>query len=478
LSLGRVKPLPSQKFPQMFCRGHFPSSKLVKSSSFAQNLKNSFIVGHRSYSGHQFLSNLRVASFSNVKQPSFPHSNLSLRTAVSLCPQPKTLIPFRHYVVKTIKVPPMAESISEGEIGKWHKKTGDFVQTDDLIAEIETAKILISINAPEPGKIVETLAKERQTVVVGADLYRLDTDAKGPASSPKVEQPKAEQTKVAPKDSPKDVPKDVPKDAPKDVSSKKETATPTQEVTKPSEKPITSGTQRSREDRRVQITRMRSMIAKRLKESQNTYAMLTTLQECDMTNTMAMRESFKDSFAEKHGVKLGFMSTFVKASAIALQEQPIVNAVIDDKDNCVVFRDYVDMGVAVATPTGLVVPIIHDVDLMSFADIEKAIAAFGKKARDGRMAIEDMVGGTFTISNGGVYGSMMGTPIINPPQSSILGMHAITKRAMVINDQIVIRPMMYLALTYDHRLIDGKDAVTFLRRIKELVEEPRGMLLA
>jgi len=193
---------------------------------------------------------------------------------------------------------------------------------------------------------------------------------------------------------------------------------------------------------------------------------------------MALREQYKDEFAEKNGVKLGFMSAFVRAAAVALVENPIVNAVIDDKDKTIVYRDYVDISVAVATPGGLVVPVLRDCDKLSFADVEKNINHFGRLARDGKLPIEDMTGGTFTISNGGVYGSMMGTPIVNPPQSAILGMHAITKRAVVVNDTIVIRPMMYLALTYDHRLIDGKDAVTFLRRIKELVEDPRRFLLS
>jgi len=226
------------------------------------------------------------------------------------------------------------------------------------------------------------------------------------------------------------------------------------------------------------MKRIRIRIADRLKQAQNTYAMLTTFNEVDMSNLMAMRESYKEEFQEKHKIKLGFMSAFVRASTIALQEQPNVNAVINDSDNTIVYRNYVDVGVAVATPTGLVVPIVRDCDLLSFADIEKAINFYGLKAKDGKIEMEEMAGGTFTISNGGVYGSMMGTPIINPPQSAILGMHAINKRPVVVNDQIVIRPMMYLALTYDHRIIDGKDAVTFLKRVKELVEDPRRMLLS
>jgi 2-oxoglutarate dehydrogenase E2 component (dihydrolipoamide succinyltransferase) len=223
------------------------------------------------------------------------------------------------------------------------------------------------------------------------------------------------------------------------------------------------------------MSRMRLRIAERLKGAQDTYAMLTTFNEVDMTNLMQLRDEFKDEFAKKHNAKLGFMSAFVKASARALQEQPIVNAVIDGDE--VVYRENIDISVAVATPTGLVVPVLRNCDKMSFADVEKTINDLGLRARDGKLSLDEMAGGTFTISNGGVYGSMMGTPIINPPQSAILGMHGITKRAVVVKDQIQIRPMMYLALTYDHRLIDGKDAVTFLKTIRDLVADPRRLLL-
>jgi len=225
---------------------------------------------------------------------------------------------------------------------------------------------------------------------------------------------------------------------------------------------------------------MRQRIAERLKDSQNTNALLTTFQEADLSNLTELREQFKDEFFKKHQVKLGFMSAFVKASAVALIEQPVVNAVILDKD--IVYRNYVDISVAVATPKGLVTPVLRNTERMSFADIEKEIAALGEKARKGQITLEDLAGGTFTISNGGVYGSLMGTPIVNPPQSAILGMHGINKKPLVITgkdgtDQIAIRPVMYLALTYDHRLIDGRDAVTFLKKIKSLVEDPRRLLL-
>lgn len=231
----------------------------------------------------------------------------------------------------------------------------------------------------------------------------------------------------------------------------------------------------ARTETRVKMNRMRLRIAERLKDAQNTYAMLTTFNEIDMTSITELRKKHKDAFQKKHGVKLGFMSAFVKASAYALKDQPVVNAVIDGNET--LYRDYVDISVAVSTPKGLVVPVIRNVDGMNYADIEKSIAALGEKARTGSLAIEDMDGGTFTISNGGVFGSMFGTPIINPPQSAILGMHAIQQRAVVINNEIKIRPMMYICLTYDHRLIDGREAVTFLKKIKDGVEDPAFMFL-
>jgi len=223
------------------------------------------------------------------------------------------------------------------------------------------------------------------------------------------------------------------------------------------------------------MNRMRLRIAERLKDAQNTYALLTTMQEADLSNLIALRDEFKDEFQKKHGIKLGFMSAFVKSSAQALVEMPVINAVISGNE--IIYRDYIDISVAVATPKGLVVPVLRDCDKMSFSDIEKEIVNLGEKAKTGQITVEDMAGGTFTISNGGVYGSMLGTPIVNPPQSAILGMHAITPRAVVVKNQILIRPMMYLALTYDHRLIDGRDAVTFLRRIKAIIEDPRRLLL-
>jgi len=231
----------------------------------------------------------------------------------------------------------------------------------------------------------------------------------------------------------------------------------------------------SRSEQRVKMNRMRQRIAQRLKDAQNTCAMLTTFNEIDMTNIMEMRKKFQDQFVKTHGIKLGFMSAFLKASAYALTDQPSVNAVIDEME--IVYRDYIDISVAVATPKGLVVPVLRNVESMNYTDIEKGLVELGEKAKSGNLAIEDMDGGTFTVSNGGVFGSMFGTPIINPPQSAILGMHGIFERPVAINGQVVIRPMMYVALTYDHRLIDGREAVTFLRKIKAAVEDPRTLLL-
>uniref|UniRef100_A0A671PAL3 Dihydrolipoyllysine-residue succinyltransferase component of 2-oxoglutarate dehydrogenase complex, mitochondrial n=2 Tax=Sinocyclocheilus anshuiensis TaxID=1608454 RepID=A0A671PAL3_9TELE len=238
-----------------------------------------------------------------------------------------------------------------------------------------------------------------------------------------------------------------------------------------------AGAKAARSEHRVKMNRMRQRIAQRLKEAQNTCAMLTTFNEVDMSNITEMRKQYKDAFLKKHGIKLGFMSVFVKAAAYALTDQPAVNAVIDDTTKEIVYRDYVDISVAVATPKGLVVPVIRGVEGMNFTDIEKAINELGEKARKNELAVEDMDGGTFTISNGGVFGSMFGTPIINPPQSAILGMHGIFDRPVAIAGKVEIRPMMYVALTYDHRLIDGREAVTFLRKIKSVVEDPRVLLL-
>jgi len=279
------------------------------------------------------------------------------------------------------------------------------------------------------------------------------------AEAPKAEEVKVEAASSAPPPPPPPKAKSAPAPPTPPAQSTTQTAAP---VTGPRE-------------RRVKLTRMRKRISERLKGAQNTYAMLTTFNEIDMTNLMALRKKYKDEFIEEHGVKLGFMSAFVKAAADALQKVPAVNAVIDGDD--IVYKDYVDISIAVASPKGLVVPVLRDADKMSFAGIEKTISMLGQKARDGTMSIDEMAGGTFTITNGGVFGSLLSTPIINPPQSAVLGMHATNMRPMVVDGEIKARPMMYVALTYDHRLIDGREAVTFLKRIKEVVEDPARVVL-
>ncbi|GAM21704.1 hypothetical protein SAMD00019534_048790 [Acytostelium subglobosum LB1] len=366
-----------------------------------------------------------------------------------------------------IKVPSMGDSISEGTIVSWAKNVGDSVKVDDVLCSIETDKVTIDINAQDSGVLTEQFASNGQNVLVGTPLYRIKKGAvaaeapKAAAPAPKAaEAPKAaapapkaaEAPKAAPAAAP--APKAAPVEAPKTVAPKTGDA--------PSE-------------RRVKMTRIRQRTAQRLKDSQNTAAMLTTFNEVDMSSLMELRTKYKDEFNEKHGVKLGFMSAFVKASTIALRDQPIVNASIDDSD--IVYHDNININVAVAAPRGLQVPVIKNCQNMGFADIEKEIGRLGGLARNDQLAIEDSMGGTFTISNGGVYGSMFGTPIINPPQSAILGMHAVKDRPTVVNGQVVIRPIMYLALTYDHRIIDGREAVTFLKKIKDVIEDPQRLLL-
>ncbi|CAM9664615.1 unnamed protein product [Scytosiphon promiscuus] len=329
------------------------------------------------------------------------------------------------------------------------------------------------------------MAGDGDTVEVGAPLMKLDTSGGGggggggaggeDAPAPKS---KDEPKKEAPAEEPK---KEEPAAAPKAEPAPKKEAPPAaapaagQKVALPPIMPAADG---DRTESRVKMTRMRLRIAERLKSAQNTAAMLTTFQECDMSHLMNMRKAYKEDFEKKHGIKLGFMSCFVKASADALREMPAVNGYIDDAAKEIVYRNYVDISVAVSSPNGLVVPVLRNVEDMGFADVEKAIAEYGRKAKEGSLALEDMAGGSFTISNGGVFGSLMGTPIINPPQSAILGMHATKMRAVVGPDgQVVARPMMYLALTYDHRLIDGREAVTFLKSVALKVQDPTRLLL-
>nr|KJB22144.1 hypothetical protein B456_004G031700 [Gossypium raimondii] len=407
-----------------------------------------------------------------------------------------------------VVVPFMGESISDGTLATFLKKPGDSVAADEPIAQIETDKVTIDVVSPQAGVIQEYVAKEGDTVEAGAKIAVISKSGEGVAPAAPAEK-KSEKAASKPSPPAESVKEDKPKakveaspaaEKPKPRSSPPPKQTATEPVLPPKER-----------ERRVPMTRLRKRVATRLKDSQNTFAMLTTFNEVDMTNLMKLRSDYKDAFVEKHGVKLGFMSGFVKvyndlflkgshrhcwpaftialvsrffitvtcflfqAAVSALQHQPIVNAVIDGDD--IIYRDYVDISIAVGTPKGLVVPVVRDADKMNFAEIEKTINNLAKKANDGTISIDEMAGGSFTISNGGVYGSLLSTPIINPPQSAILGMHSIVSRPMVVGGNVLPRPMMYIALTYDHRLIDGREAVFFLRRIKDVVEDPRRLLL-
>ena len=387
-----------------------------------------------------------------------------------------------------VRVPTLGESVTEATLATWFKKAGDPVIQDEMICELETDKVTVEVAAPVNGILSEIVADEGVTVGVDALLAQI---SEGSISNIKTEEISAK----TPDDTPSDPEKNSVKNAPsaeklmeenniKNVSGTgRDGRIMKGDVLDAIASPILSQKigspvkprQNDPREERVTMTRLRQTIARRLKESQNTAAMLTTYNEVDMTSVMDLRAEYKDMFMKKHSVKLGFMSFFTKACCHALKEIPEVNSEIDGND--VVYKNYVNMGIAAGTPTGLVVPVINDVDQMSFADIEKAIAEKGARARSGKLSMAEMQGGTFTISNGGVYGSLMSSPILNPPQSGILGMHTIQKRPVVINDNIAIRPMMYLALSYDHRVVDGKGAVTFLVRVKEALEDPRRLLM-
>ena len=393
----------------------------------------------------------------------------------------------RTYADTIVKVPPMAESISEGTLKQWNKKVGEFVEQDEEIATIETDKIDVAVNAPEAGTIKEFLANEDDTVVVGQDLVRIEAGGAPSSTSEKPaspeSKPKAQDDAPAKEEVQAEKSKDVQpaeSNVSAPVASEKKDSTATKQEAKSSatsnEGPATLG---NREERRVKMNRMRLRIAERLKQSQNTAASLTTFNEVDMSALMDFRKTYKDEILKQTGVKLGFMSAFSRACVLAMRDIPAVNASIEGPNggDTIIYRDYVDISVAVATEKGLVTPVVRNVEELDLVGIEKAIAEMGKKARDGKLTIEDMAGGTFTISNGGVFGSLMGTPIINLPQTAVLGLHAIKERAVVINGKIEARPMMYLALTYDHRLLDGREAVSFLVKVKEYIEDPRKMLL-
>jgi 2-oxoglutarate dehydrogenase E2 component (dihydrolipoamide succinyltransferase) len=397
-----------------------------------------------------------------------------------------------------IRVPTLGESVTEATIGRWFKKPGEAVAADEPLVELETDKVTVEVPAPASGVLDAIAAKDGQTVAVGALLGSITEGAGAkPAAKPaQAAAPKAAAPAAKPAAKPADGPLSpaVRKLAAEtgvdpgslsgsgpagrvtkgDMLAAVATAAPSARPAAPVARAPTAPSDAPREER-VRMTRLRQTIAHRLKEAQNTAAMLTTFNDVDMSAVMHLRAEYKESFEKKHGVKLGFMGLFVKACVQALHDVPAVNAEIDGTD--LVYKNYYHIGVAVGTDKGLVVPVVRDADKLSLADIEKTIADLGRRARDGQLAIEDLQGGTFTISNGGIYGSLMSTPILNAPQSGILGMHRIEERAVVRDHQIVIRPMMYLALSYDHRIVDGREAVTFLVRVKENIEDPARLVL-
>ncbi|MGH8750840.1 MAG: 2-oxoglutarate dehydrogenase complex dihydrolipoyllysine-residue succinyltransferase [Burkholderiales bacterium] len=385
-----------------------------------------------------------------------------------------------------VKIPVLSESVAEATLLSWHKKQGDFVQRDENLIDIETDKVVLELPAPSAGKLVKVIKNDGATVISNEVIATIDTDAKPAAAPVKTEATEPARKTQEPMLMPaaKKMVAESKLDAAQISGSgrdgritKSDVLTHQESMTQPAVKtpepvPAVTG---DRAEQRVPMSRLRARIAERLVQSQQTAAILTTFNEVNMQPVMELRSHYKDKFEKEHGVKLGFMSFFVKAAVAALQKFPIVNASVDGND--IVYHGYFDIGIAVGTPRGLVVPILRNADQMSFADIEKQIADFGKRAQDGKLAIEELTGGTFSISNGGVFGSMLSTPIINPPQSAILGVHATKERAVVENGQVVVRPMNYLALSYDHRIVDGREAVLSLVAIKEALEDPARLLL-
>jgi 2-oxoglutarate dehydrogenase E2 component (dihydrolipoamide succinyltransferase) len=392
-----------------------------------------------------------------------------------------------------IKVPSLGESITEATVLKWLKRPGEAVAVDEPVAELETDKVTLEVPAPAAGTLAEILAEEGTNVPVGAVLGRI-ADGLAAQAAPHPNPLPARGEREGPVQREGEGQQALERSGPAVRKLIEETGLdaagitatgPGGRVTKadvlafrpptaPTPAPPRPVPPVEEREVRVRMSRLRRRIAERLKAAQNTAAMLTTFNEIDMNQAIALRERYRDAFERKHAVRLGFMSIFVKAAIVALKELPAVNAEIDGDD--IVYKNHYDIGVAVGTEQGLVVPVVRDADRMSFAEIEKAIAEYGRKARDGKLTIEELSGGTFTISNGGIYGSLMSTPILNPPQSGILGMHKIERRPVAVGDKVEIRPMMYVALSYDHRIVDGREAVTFLVRIKECVEDPSRIL--
>ncbi|KAL7301543.1 hypothetical protein TKK_0005975 [Trichogramma kaykai] len=469
--------------------GRTATSALKRMTLLQSKVVRTFYVGGSSSSVHaqKVLNQILKQNKSKTYTPHVFNAEVRyLRTSSSL------------WEVKDVVVPPFADSISEGDV-RWEKKVGEQIKEDEVICEIETDKTSVPVPSPAAGVIKEIFKQDGDTVTAGTKLCTVEVGATGTVSAPKAAEPTpAEPPKAAapPPPPPPPTPVAVPTPAtPKQAPPPPPAAAPPPPQAPKASMPVAAikhaqslegakvvlppqdytreiiGT---RTEQRVKMNRMRLRIAERLKDAQNTNAMLTTFNEIDMSAIIDFRKSNQEAFSKKYGLKLGFMSPFIAASAYALKDQPVVNAVIDGND--IVYRDYVDISVAVATPKGLVVPVLRSIENKNFAEIEIALAAVSDKARKGKISIEDMDGGTFTISNGGVFGSLMGTPIINPPQSAILGMHGVFDRPVAVKGQVVIRPMMYIALTYDHRLIDGREAVMFLRKIKEAVEDPRVIL--
>jgi 2-oxoglutarate dehydrogenase E2 component (dihydrolipoamide succinyltransferase) len=388
-----------------------------------------------------------------------------------------------------IRVPNLPESVSSATVASWHKKAGERVSREENLVDLETDKVMLEVPATADGVLKEVRQATGATVKAGDVLAIMEAGAAAAAPAPAPAPAKAAAAPAAAAGSSGPAVRKMLAEAGvsgegmtgsgkggrltrEDVSTQLAKPAPAAGAPAPAPRPAVAG---AREEQRVPMTRIRARIAERLIEAQNTAAMLTSFNEVDLKAVMELRARYKESFEKAHGVKLGFMSFFAKAAVEALKKFPAVNASVDGND--IIYHGYYDIGVAVSTPRGLVVPVVRDADQLSMADIEKAIVAYGQKARDNKLSIEDMTGGTFTITNGGTFGSLISTPIINPPQSAILGMHAINERPMVVGGEIVIRPMMYIALTYDHRIIDGREAVLFLRTIKEGLEDPARLLL-
>lgn len=382
-----------------------------------------------------------------------------------------------------VKVPMLSESVSEGTLLEWKKKVGEAVARDEILIDIETDKVVLEVPSPQAGVLVEIVAQDGETVVADQVLARVDTAATAAA-----EAPAAAPAEAAPAAAPAATQNNAAMPAAAKLAAEtgvdvnalqgsgRDGRVLKEDVQNAAAKPAAAAAPAgARPEERVPMSRLRARVAERLLASQQENAILTTFNEVNMKPIMDLRAKYKEKFEKEHGVKLGFMSFFVKAAVAALKKYPVVNASVDGKD--IVYHGYFDIGIAIGSPRGLVVPILRDADQMSIADIEQAIVDYAKKAKDGKIAIEDLTGGTFSITNGGTFGSMMSTPIINPPQSAILGMHATKERAVVENGQVVVRPMMYLALSYDHRIIDGREAVLTLVAIKDALEDPARLLL-